>query len=429
MTIHVVHPGETLDSISALYNIPVSRIILENGITNPDNLAAGQTIVIVQPELVYTVQNGDTLTDIADKNQITLMELLRNNPYLSERNYIYPGETLVIRYQTNKIRTMITTGFTFHYINRDILKKTLPFLTYLTIFNYRATIEGEIIFDEDSDIIEMAYEYGVAPVLFISTFTEQGISIKEAVYQILENPEVVDKLMNSLLNILKVKNFYAVNFYLESLNLENIELITDYFRRIADIIHSAGYKIFVTITPEISIEGLQITVEELDYSEIASAVDSIVITSYEWGRAYTYPNATTPINIIQSILDYTIQVIPPEKILLGLIPIGYDWTLPYVPGVSTANLVTTESAIQIAADNGIQIQFNEPSQAPYFYYNDIDHTLHIIWFKDARTFQAIAGLVPEYNLGGLSIWTIMLFNTQMWFIINTEYDIAKIPLT
>jgi len=60
MVIHVVQPGETIISIAEYYNIPVDRLILENGIANPDNLAIGQTIVIVQPDVLYTVQLGDT---------------------------------------------------------------------------------------------------------------------------------------------------------------------------------------------------------------------------------------------------------------------------------------------------------------------------------------------------------------------------------
>ncbi|HCD42715.1 MAG TPA: peptidoglycan-binding protein, partial [Lachnoclostridium sp.] len=71
MIIHVVQPGETIYSISEYYKIPVNRLILENGITNPDNLAIGQTIVIVQPETLYTVQAGDSLESIAEQHGVS----------------------------------------------------------------------------------------------------------------------------------------------------------------------------------------------------------------------------------------------------------------------------------------------------------------------------------------------------------------------
>ncbi|WP_313076164.1 LysM peptidoglycan-binding domain-containing protein [Lacrimispora sp.] len=142
MTIHVVQSGETINSISEKYKIPIARLILDNGIENPDKLAIGQTIVIIRPETTYTVQAGDTVESIAKQHNVSPMDTLRNNPYLSDRGYLYTGETIVIKYQTNKTRSIATSGYTFPYINRSVLMKTLPFLSYLTIFNYRATGEG-----------------------------------------------------------------------------------------------------------------------------------------------------------------------------------------------------------------------------------------------------------------------------------------------
>ncbi|MGL6217682.1 MAG: hypothetical protein ACRC36_06570, partial [Lacrimispora sphenoides] len=88
--------------------------------------------------------------------------------------------------------------------------------------------------------------------------------------------------------------------------------------------------------------------------------------------------------------------------------------------------ISYDRAIEIAAENGITIQFNVEAQSPYFFYTDSDESLHLVWFKDARSFDTRAGLVEEYDLQGLSIWTIMRFSTQMWFIINTRYYIERL---
>jgi spore germination protein len=427
MIIHVVQPGETINSISALYNIPVGRLILENGINNPDNLVIGQTIVIVQPELVYAIQAGDTLLSIAEQHDVSVMDLLRNNPYLSDREYIYPGETIVISYQTNKIRTIATSGYAFPYINRAVLRKTLPFLSYLTIFNYRVTSEGDIMIDDDdSELIQLAKNYGVAPMMFISTFTREGTSSSEVIFNILNNLEVQDQVIDNTLSILKSKGFYGVNIYAEYINLENIDIVADYLKRAADIFHAEGYRVLITVTPQMNLDSQMISFDKLDYSKLAESVDAVVFASYEWGRSFSFPSSIAPVNVLRGLLDFAVKIVPPEKIFIGLITIGYDWQLPYVPGASVANAITPESAIQIAAEYGATIQFNEAAQAPYFYYMDGEQQLHVIWFKDARSYEAIAGLVPEYGLQGLSIWTIMNFNTQMWFVINTEYDIEKV---
>lgn len=88
--------------------------------------------------------------------------------------------------------------------------------------------------------------------------------------------------------------------------------------------------------------------------------------------------------------------------------------------------MSNNRAVQIAAENDLPIQFNDAAQAPYFYYEDCDGTMHVVWFKDARSFNARVGLAEEYNLQGLSIWTIMRFDAQMWFIINTKFYIEKL---
>ncbi|WMJ87452.1 LysM peptidoglycan-binding domain-containing protein [Anaerocolumna sp. MB42-C2] len=428
MIIHVVQPGETVNSISAFYNIPAERLIQTNGINNPENLAIGQAIAIIFPETLYTVQAGDTMGSIAEKHGISLLELLRNNPYLSGREYIYTGETLVINYQKKKIRKITTSGYAFTHINLNTLRESLPFLSYLTIFNYKISINGELVGDDDSKMIQMAKEYGVAPMMFVSTLTSDGKSNTEVFYSLIHNPEVQVRVINTILHILHTKGYYGVNIYIEYINLENIDIIADNIKKAADIFHSEGFKVSVTVSPKVNIESHGVSFDKIDYSKFAAYVDSVVFTSYEWGMTYSYTSSVTPVIILKELLNYAISIIPPEKIIIGIIPIGYDWLLPYVPGFSIANAVTSDSAIQLAADSSIPIQYNEQAQAPYFFYVNFNQEFYLLWFKDARSFNAIADLLSEYGLKGLAIWTIMDFNTQLWFVLNTEYEIERVQL-
>jgi spore germination protein len=426
MTIHVVQSGETIKSISEQYKIPVDRLIIENGITNPDDLAIGQTIVIIQPEILYTVQAGDSLESIAIQHNVSPMEILRNNPYLSDRQYLYAGEIIVIKYQTNKTRAIATSGYIFPYVNRSVLIKTLPFLSYLTIFNYRATGEGEIITAaDDTELVQLAISYGVAPMMFVSTITEEGVMNREVNYKIFNNPSVQDRLIEGSLQILKQKGYYGINIYVENISFDNIDSISDYLKKASEIFHSQGYRIVITITPVTNIDNTGLSFEKLDYSKLSEYVDGIIFASYDWARTFGYPSSIFPVNVLIEWLNYTVSIIPPEKIFLGVTTVGYDWTLPYVPGATGATVITNNSATRIAANNDIPIQFNEAAQSPYLYYTDGDEILHVVWFKDARSFDARAVLVGEYGLQGLSLWTIMIFDAQMWLIINNQYYIEK----
>lgn len=70
MDIHVVKSGDTLYSIALQHGVPMSQLILDNQLPEPDRLVVGQAIVIQYPEQTYTVQAGDTLFSIAAAHRL-----------------------------------------------------------------------------------------------------------------------------------------------------------------------------------------------------------------------------------------------------------------------------------------------------------------------------------------------------------------------
>lgn len=427
MIIHVVQPGETIQSVSDRYNIPVTRLIQDNGILDPDNLVVGQTIVIVYAEITHEVEMSDTLESIANQYNVSVIQLLQNNLFLSEQESLYIGQTLIIEYETEKIRDIVIDGYVYPYIDEETLRKTLPYLTYITTLNYRVTANGDVIDVDDSRLLELAKSYGVAPMMLMSTLSEHGTSQSNTAYTIINNPEIQDRLIDRVVNILKTKGYYGLNLYLQYITNENITLVEEYINKFSVRLRNEGLRFVLSITPRIFLDRTETSFERIDYSKLSQSVDAILFTSYEWGYSYSPPVSVSPVNIIRDILDYLTSMIPPEKLILGVPIIGYDWQLPYIPGVSIANAITSESAIHLAAETGSTIKYDENTSAPYFFYTDGDEFLHIVWFKDARSIESIVGLVPEYGLQGIIVWNLMYFFTQMWFVINNQYDIIKIP--
>lgn len=102
----------------------------------------------------------------------------------------------------------------------------------MTIFNYRATSLGEIIATaDDTELIQLAKSYGVAPMLFVSTISGEGIASREVNYEILNNPTIQDSLINNALQIVKAKGYYGINIYVEDITLDNINNIAEYLKK------------------------------------------------------------------------------------------------------------------------------------------------------------------------------------------------------
>ena len=427
MLIHVVNPEETIYTIAATYNVSVTRLIEENGIMNPEHLVVGQTIVIAYPEQIYITKEGDTLSSIANDFQVTKMQILRNNPFLSNRDVIYKGELIVISYET--MGSISINAYAYPFIDKGTLRKTLPYLTYLTIFNYRSIGAGEIVGDDDTELIQIAKEYGVAPLMSLSTLNYQGTSDIEVVNRILYNEDNMALHIDAILTILKEKGYYGFNVSIVNLNPENREAYENYITTLSIRLKEAGYLLFVTITPKIILDSTEVNFVKVDYTVLGKAADYIQILSYGWGSFAGPPSPTTPAYLTNALLSYAVSMIPPSKIYSGISIIGYDWQSPYIIGVTKANSLTTDAAIELALQTGATISFDNVSMAPYYEYTvyiagiQIRHT---VWFTDARSIDALVGFVPAFGIQGVGIWNIMNYFAQMWLVINSTYQINKV---
>lgn len=427
MIIHVVQPGETIYTIAADYNVSVTRLAEENGIIDTENLVVGQTIVITYPEQVYIAQEGDTLESIARTYGVTVMQLLRNNPFLSDRDVIYQGEVIIISYETHG--DVSINAYAYPFIDRNVLRKTLPFLAYLTIFNYRTIENGKIVGSDETEIIQIAKAYGVAPLMSLSSLTYQGISDIEAVNSILYNEANLEAHIEEILSILKEKGYYGLNISLVNLNPGNRLAYENFIARLSARLKAAGYILFITITPRIILSSNEISLEEIDYTTIGRYADFIQILSYDWGSIAGPPSPTTPAYLTNFFLKGAVTMIPPNKLYSGISIIGYNWQSPYILGITRANALTTDAAIELASLTGSTIMFEEKSQAPYYeYYNTVAgvQVRHIVWFSDARTIDSLIKFIPEYGIQGTGIWNIMSYFAQMWLVINSQYNIKKV---
>ena len=427
MIIHVVQSGDTIQSIAEFYGITVEMLIRDNGLQAFATLVVGQCIVITYPEVIYVVQEGDSISGIASLHNVSEMQLLMNNPHLAGRDELEPGEILVVSY--NKSGRITTHGNTYAYINPETLRKTLPYLTYLSILNYTATNEGEIIiFYDDTEIIQLAREYKVVPLLLLTTLSLQGDANIGIAYDLLLNADYQSRQIDNLLMILRTKGYSGVNLSIEYINVSNIQLYEAYITNISQSLSQEGFLVFVTINPNISITNNEIRFAQIDYTLLDNTSYNIIFMTYEWAKNTNPPGPISSIKNVDFFLSYLSQSISTEKVIIGLATIGYDWELPFYLDISSVSSLTLERVIDLAREEGAEILFDEVSQTPYFRYISTDNTkqvAHIVWFIDARSINALLDLGVKYNLQGVSIWNITIYNPQLWLIINSQYEIMK----
>lgn len=422
MDIHVVSRGESLYSIARQYGVPVSRIVLDNALGTNTNLTPEQTLVILYPSESYVVKEGDSLFTIARASNTTVNQLLRNNPVLRGRNVVQPGQTLVIRYEGEKIGTFSVNGYSYPGINVDTLRRTLPYLTHLTVFTNTITENGDLIPIDDTNVLNIAAEYPVKPYMSISNLQPAGGFETGLVSAFLNNVSAQNNLISQVIQTMQAKGYQGLDIDFEYIPPADRDAYTAFVERATRAAHNAGFTVNVALAPKISADQQGIVYEAHDYAAIGQIVDTVVLMTYEWGYTYSRPMAVAPINEVERVLRFAVSQIPRGKIFMGIPNYGYDWTLPFQQG-RAARVVSNVGAVQLAQREGAFIEFDEEAQTPFFTYYDDAGRQHEVWFEDARSIYAKLQLADQYQLHGVSYWTIGQYFPQNWLVLNSQFYI------
>lgn len=191
---YTVQRGDTLYKISNKNDVSIADILAANpSIKNASMIYIGQRITIPSTKMVkYTVQRGDTMWGIANKYEISLSELLKANLQITNPSAIYVGQAVMIP-DTNPLKTHEMQVVEF--VNKERANRGLsPFI-------YNAELSRVARF-KSQDMIDKKYfshespTYG-SPFVMMENF---GLRFSAAGENIAYGQQTASSVMNSWMN-------------------------------------------------------------------------------------------------------------------------------------------------------------------------------------------------------------------------------------
>ena len=367
MPIHVVKSGETIYSIAQLYDVSADRIVYDNELAAQQNLVPGQALLILMTSRVHIVREGQTVEQIAEEYSITVKNLYQNNPFLLNQTYLLEGQSLVISYEGEPLMQGRISGYAYPFIEPYILREVLLYIDEILIFSYGFTAEGELIPPQIDEtwVIQEAWNQQVEPILVLTPFAETG-TFNSGLIQILsENQTVQENLIENLLETVQEKGYVGVDVDFEYIRPEDQVGYADFVNRLRETMNENGYRVSVALAPKTSSYQKGLLYEAMDYHLLGQSANTVFLMTYEWGYTYGPPLSVAPLPNVRQVLEYALTEIPKEKIVLGIPNYGYSWPLPYERGVTKARLIGNVEANVIAAERGVEIQYDERYQSPF----------------------------------------------------------------
>ena len=433
MIIHTVVPGDSIYRIARMYNVPASRIITDNMLTDPGRLIVGETLVILFPSETYTVRGGDTLSSIASRFHVPLLTLFQNNPALGGEAAVYPGQTLNIRYAPSENRPIRVNGYAYPYIDRSVLRRTLPYLTYLSLFSYGIAENGTLLppQGDEAEILTLCRQYQTTPLLTLTSLAENGTFSSTLANRVLTDSGLQEKVVEAVAHTVVQMGYGGVDVDFEYIPRESAAAYADFVAALRESLEP-DHEVFVSAAPKTSADQAGLLYGGHDYRLLGEAADMVLLMTYEWGYTYGPPMAVSPLPQVKRVLDYGVTEIARDKLLMGVPNYGYDWPLPFERGTTKAESLSIVEAVQRAGVRNAAIRYDDDAQAPYYTYFDRPAQAngaveHEVWFENASSTEAMLSLVAEYALGGIGVWNVMQYFPALWLVLNQMYPIVKNP--
>ena len=424
MKIHVVQKGETLFSIAQQYGVSARLLQKLNQAPTDGALVPGQTLVVLLPERTHVVRRGDTVWSIAREQGISTRELYQNNIFLQGQGALIPGEELILSLQdVHREGSLGVNGYAYPFINGDLLRQVLPYMTYATPFTYGIGADGGLVALRDEGILAAAGQYSVLPWMHLSTMTEEGRFSSARAEALLGSASRQETLLGQIKEILKEKGYGGLDVDFEYVLPEQREAYAAFITRLREALNPLGCPVIVALAPKTSAAQRGLLYEAHDYTLLGAAANAVFLMTYEWGYTAGPPMAVAPLDKVRQVVDYALTEIPAEKLFLGVPVYGYDWPLPFREGVTRGESISPQEALALARRHGAEIRYDETAQAPWFRYTAAGGREHEVWFEDARSSYAKFRLAAEKGLQGVGLWNLMRPAPQTYLALHGGFEI------
>lgn len=227
---------------------------------------------------------------------------------------------------------------------------------------------------------------------------------------VLENSSNRNKLINNILNMLVANNYKGVNIDLEGIYYYDRDYLSTFMKELYNVLHSQGFEVTIAVPAKTRDSINDNWAGAFDYAEIAKYSDKIILMTYDEHWSGGTPGPIASINWVQNVVNYTLTVVPKDKIIVGIASYAYDWTSTG----EKADAYGIQQAYNIAAKYNSTVKWDSTSKSPYFNYTDSSGVYHTVWFENSTSIGYKLDIVNNCDLSGAAMWRLGLENSDFW---------------
>jgi spore germination protein YaaH len=240
--------------------------------------------------------------------------------------------------------------------------------------------------------------------------------------KILGSAELRAALIGNVLELIRDMGFDGLNLDTEFVRPADRDRYTQFVSELAAALRAEGYIITADLPAKVKDDPNHSWAGGFDIEALAPHLDLLAIMAYDEHGYVTRAGPVASIGWVEDVVRYSVSIVPPEKILLGLAGHAFDWLgeTRYPKYTSYAGVMNT------AARVGAKVQWDTASQTPYIRYTDpASGERREAWFENGSSYTHKFELVERYGLGGIALWRLGLEDPQLWPLLRDRFDVVR----
>jgi len=235
----------------------------------------------------------------------------------------------------------------------------------------------------------------------------------EEMAQMLANPAARSRLVKDVAQYAAEAHQAGIVVDFEGVPLKSQSQFKEFIGELAPSMHAVGLKIMI---------ALPARDDAYDYDYFGKRCDAVIIMNYDQHWPTSAPGPIAAQDWFVENLRQLLQVVPAQKIVVGIANYAYDWPEPDKKSHPTAKDFSIQEALLHAYESESQVEYDPVSLNPHYSYDDENEHPHQVWMLDAVTAYNQLRASERLGVQGTALWRLGSSDTSLWPIWDTAHS-------
>jgi spore germination protein len=291
----------------------------------------------------------------------------------------------------------------------DSLTAFCDHINQLPTDTFGVDLHGNITGAAPAQALTFAKAKGMKTFATVSNFGASDFDPKIA-HAILSDARTTAITIDNMLKIVQQSGYSGINIDFESVDYTDRKSLTSFVHDVAKRARAADLLTVVSVPAALKDDPHDAWIGAFDLAALGQDADILQLMTYDQHGPWGKPGPVAGLDWVEQCVHFTVSVVAPHKVSLGIPAYGYDWNTTKGTGVQ----VHWKDIPALLTATHATPQWDAASSSPFFNYQAADGSSHVVWYEDGKSIPLKTAVAVSNHLAGISVFALGFEDLSFW---------------